>query len=265
RPDGDPDQCGFGRAPCRGRAPRRRPRGVPPDPGHAHRLRRSRAPGVSRRAPRERGRPPADPSDRDAAAHRPLRDPVPTRSSERVDPRTTLRRTRRPQRAGPATRAGPCAARCRRWGSLVSVRATGAPERNAPGMSSYVVSTSALRAPGEDVSGGDAPGAIGLGESGAGGIVHRARERSLLCRGLPQDGTQDTEMTLMQVMPSAPDADLFEAVQADREGWQALAFERYRAAVTSLVRRQFRGQPDDVDDIVAEAFLRFLERASRVR
>jgi len=69
----------------------------------------------------------------------------------------------------------------------------------------------------------------------------------------------------MQVMPSAPDADLFEAVQADREGWQALAFERYRAAVTSLVRRQFRGQPDDVDDIVAEAFLRFLERASRVR
>lgn len=132
-------------------------------------------------------------------------------------------------------------------------------------MSSYVVSTSALRAPGEDVSGGDAPGAIGLGESGAGGIVHRARERSLLCRGLPQDGTQDTEMTLMQVMPSAPDADLFEAVQADREGWQALAFERYRAAVTSLVRRQFRGQPDDVDDIVAEAFLRFLERASRVR
>lgn len=64
---------------------------------------------------------------------------------------------------------------------------------------------------------------------------------------------------------STVDTDLFEAIQADRDGWKAEVFQRYREAVTRLVRYQLRGSAEDVDDIVVDVFVRFIERPAHVR
>lgn len=107
----------------------------------------------------------------------------------------------------------------------------------------------------------EARGAPRGDENGVRGIVHRARENFLPCR--LSGGWRNLYPAVNPPLPVV-DADLFEAIQANREGWKFLSFRRYRSSVANLVFRRL-GTSADADDIVNDVFLRFFERAAHVR
>jgi RNA polymerase sigma-70 factor (ECF subfamily) len=63
---------------------------------------------------------------------------------------------------------------------------------------------------------------------------------------------------------SATETELFAAIQGNTAGWQTLAYEQYQSLVRGLVVKSL-GPREDVEDVVSDVFLRFLENARRIR
>ncbi len=63
---------------------------------------------------------------------------------------------------------------------------------------------------------------------------------------------------------SATEAELFAAIMKGAPGWQRLAYDEYHSLVRGLVVKSL-GPRADVEDVVSDVFLRFLENASRIR
>jgi RNA polymerase sigma-70 factor (ECF subfamily) len=63
---------------------------------------------------------------------------------------------------------------------------------------------------------------------------------------------------------SATETELFAAIQGSTAGWQTLAYEQYQSLVRGLVVKSL-GPREDVEDVVSDVFLRFLENARRIR
>lgn len=80
--------------------------------------------------------------------------------------------------------------------------------------------------------------------------------------------------TLLLVPPVSPPAvsrpasevetELFTAIMRDLPGWQSRAYYQYQALVRGLVVKSL-GPKGDIEDIVGDVFLRFLENARRIR
>ena len=80
--------------------------------------------------------------------------------------------------------------------------------------------------------------------------------------------------TLLLVPPVSPPAvsrpasevetELFTAIMRDLPGWQSRAYHQYQALVRGLVVKSL-GPKGDIEDIVGDVFLRFLENARRIR
>jgi RNA polymerase sigma factor (sigma-70 family) len=63
---------------------------------------------------------------------------------------------------------------------------------------------------------------------------------------------------------SATETELFRAITNGTHGWQTLAYELYQSLVRGLVVKCL-GPKADVEDVVSDVFLRFLENARRIR
>jgi len=63
---------------------------------------------------------------------------------------------------------------------------------------------------------------------------------------------------------SATETELFRAILSGAAGWQGLAYEQYQTLVRGLVVKCL-GPKADVEDVVSDVFLRFLENARRIR
>ncbi|HSC89203.1 MAG TPA: sigma-70 family RNA polymerase sigma factor [Polyangiaceae bacterium] len=60
------------------------------------------------------------------------------------------------------------------------------------------------------------------------------------------------------------EAELFEAIQSGRLGWQRLSFDRYQRLVRGLLIKTL-GPTAEVDDLIGEVFVGFFESARNVR
>jgi len=63
---------------------------------------------------------------------------------------------------------------------------------------------------------------------------------------------------------SATETELFKAIVRGTPGWQNLAYEQYQSLVRGLVVKCL-GPRADIEDVVSDVFLRFLENARRIR
>lgn len=63
---------------------------------------------------------------------------------------------------------------------------------------------------------------------------------------------------------SEVETELFEAIMRSAPGWQMQAYEQYQPLVRGLVVKSL-GPRGDVEDVVGDVFVRFLENARRIR